>query len=429
MEPLCLPIGRYGKLIYMSTDRFKSELLSLTYTVPLLAETAQMNAMVMALSRRGTVSFPTQAAINRHLDEMYSTAISTSNRRVGDMQCISVTADFLGARYVGGSLGLLPEVVSLLRELIRAPRFDDKGHYLSAYVDGEKQVLTDAIRAAINNPRGYALTHGQSLLCKGEPYALSLIGEEDTVQGLTPAALAARHKSLMGEVAPVFCYVGATPATEVVALLTEAFGDLGGNAAPYRADVHAHLGEVRRAEEEMPLSQGKLVLGFRTDIRADDPLAPALVLMNEIYGGSPASKLFMNVREKMSLCYHCSSAYHLYKGLLVANCGMKLANRNVAEEQMLAQFEDIQHGHITKTELEAAALSLANSYRSAYDSPAVLSRFYTARAVADVPETVESWREKLARVTRNEIVEAACRVNLGAVFFLKGTENAEEDDE
>ncbi|MBE6604284.1 MAG: insulinase family protein [Ruminococcaceae bacterium] len=425
MKPQYFSIGRYGRLIYIPTDRFKSELLSLSFVVPLTADTAQKNAMLIALSRRGTVSYPTQTALNRHLDGLYSTAISTSNRRLGEMQQITMTADFLGARFVGGGRGLLPEVVSLLHELLCCPLTDGEGCYQAAYVAGEKQVLRDAIRAAINNPRGYALTKARELLCAGEPYALSLIGEEKTVNALTPAALTARHRALLSEIAPLFCYVGATPPEAVCALLESRFATVGAPAASFVTDVKAHEGATRYGEEEMPISQGKLVLGFRTDVGATHSLAPATVLLNEIYGGSPASKLFMNVREKLGLCYHCSSAYQMQKGIMMANCGIKLSNRSVAEEAMQGEFEAVRRGHISKTEMEAAALSTVSAYRSAFDNPAALARFYIARAHAGVDEGIEQWRERLAAVTREQVVEAAQHFTLGAVFFLKGTDTEE----
>lgn len=428
MEPLILPIGKYGTLIYIATYRFKSELLSLSYSVPLAGATAQKNAMVTALSRRGTVTYPTQASLNRHLDEMYSTAISTSNRRTGDMQTLSFTADFLGARFVGGGKGLLPEVISVLSELVRKPLLDENGNYIGAFVEGEKQVLRDAIRAAINNPRGFAQAKARELLCEGEPYGISLIGTEDSIDLLTPQSLAARHRALQSEAAPLFAYVGSMPAPEVVALLENAFGNFGGKGAPYQSLVRANEGEVKCSEVEMPLQQGKLSLGFRTDISANDRLAPALLLVNEIYGGSPASKLFLNVREKKSLCYHCSSSLDLYKGVLFASSGMQVASRAATQEAMLAEFYELQQGNISDVELDAAKKALANTYRGAFDNPAVLSRFYMGRVTANAFETVDAWRERLMSVTREEIVEAASRIGLGAEFFLKGTAESGEEE-
>ena len=427
MKPVLLPVGKNAKLIYLETDRFKSELLSLSLLLPLGGDTAQQNAMVAALSRRGTRSYQTQALLNRHLDEMYSTAISTSNRRVGDMQLLSFTADFLGADYVGGGKGLLPEVIKTLGELVLFPLMDENGHYTAAYVESEKQVLRDAIAAAVNDPRGYARARARKLLCGGEPYGLSLIGEADTVELLTPANLAARYREMLSECMPIWCYVGATPAPELAALLEAEFSALGGHAATFAADVHAHVGAVRKSELEMPISQGRLSLGFRTDISLKDPLSPALLLANEIFGGSPASKLFMNVREKLGLCYHCSSTVDLFKGVLFAESGIKPQNREIAEAAMLAEFEQLQRGNFTEVELEAARRSLANTLRTAFDTPAVLARFYTGRLAADAFEEMEAWRERLARVTREEIVRAAGRIDLGAVLFLRGTEEGIEE--
>ena len=179
----------------------------------------------------------------------------------------------------------------------------------------------------------------------------------------------------------------------------------------------------------MPLFQGKLSIGFRSDISLGHRLAPALMMLNEIFGASPASKLFMNVRERMSLCYHCSSALDLFKGTVFANCGMKVENRAVAEEAMLAQLAEIGKGNITDVEFDAARHSLANTYRQAFDNPGVLSRFYTGRAMIGDDETVTSWREKLVHVTLDEVVEAAEHLARRAVFFLKGTRDGEDEGE
>jgi len=242
------------------------------------------------------------------------------------------------------------------------------------------------------------------------------------IEELNPNTLCARYRALMGEITPIFAYVGVAPAVEVVSLLEEAFGTLGKNQTTYTADLHAHVGEVRRATREMPVEQGKLALGFRTHIAPNDRLAPALLLANEIYGGSPASKLFLNVREKRSLCYHCSSTLDLYKGVLFASSGMKSENRTVTEEAMLAEFAALQKGEISDVELHAAKKALSNTYRTALDNPAALSRFYGGRLLAGADLSLDGWRERIAATTREEIAEAASHIRLGSIFFIKGTE-------
>lgn len=429
MEPTYITLQNGGVLIYIATERFKSELLSLTFTVPLLPEAAQQNAMVQALSRRGTARYPSQLLISRHLDDLYSTAIGTGNRRTGDMQTLSFTADFLGARFVGGGMGLLPEAARMLEELLYHPYFDETGAYHAPFVESEKQVLSDAIAARINAPRSYARMRCRELLCAGEPYALSVIGEADTVAAMTPQTLAARHGALVAAAAPVFCYVGATPAAEVSALLSAVFDREFADPLPVKTDFHAHSGAPVTATEEMPLAQGKLSLGFRTALTEKDALSPALVVMNEIFGGSPASKLFLNVRERRSLCYHCSSTLDIYKGVLFADCGMRASNRAVAEEAMLAEFAALARGEISETELDAAKRSLENAYRQSHDSPAALSRFHTGRMLVGKPECVDTWREAISRVGRDEVVAAAETVAHGATFFLAGSAEEGEVEE
>ena len=417
-----------AKLFYIQTDRFKSEYFSLRFTVPLCTEHAQKNALLMAVLGRGTRSYPTKLALNRRLDTLYSTSVSSRNHRLGDMQSIGFSADFLGARYVNESGGILSEVLDVLSELWYHPLLQD-GIFCEEYVKSEKNNLCDAIRAAINNPRGYAMAKCRKLLCPGEPFALSLIGEEESVATMTGDNLFERHQALVKGAVPTFVYVGNTPIEELIAMLQAHFDLSVKTDTPFSAIVKRGEGAPIMGQEEMPLAQGKLALGFRTDAVLGHPLAPAMLVLNEIYGGSPASKLFLNVREQRSLCYHCSSAVDLYKGVLFANAGMKSENRTVTEEAMLEEFRAIEQGRITVTEFEAAKCALDHSYRQVFDNPVALADFYAGRALIGNTDTVDDFRRSVAQVTVDDVVAAAQHIHHGATFFLNGTLEGEEVEE
>ena len=176
----------------------------------------------------------------------------------------------------------------------------------------------------------------------------------------------------------------------------------------------------------MPLCQGKLAIGYRTDITMGHPLASAMSLLNEIFGGSAASKLFLNVREKRSLCYHCSSSLDLYKGAIFVASGIRVENRAITEEAIRAEFEAMVRGDITKTEWEAAKRSREFACRQLSDHPASLCDFYMGRHLLGINETPEQRRAAFAAVTREQVAEAASHLREGAVFFLKGTLDDEE---
>ncbi len=425
MKPTVYSVGERARLIAIRTDRFKSELLTVQFAVPISPDTAQQNALLFELLRRGTERYPTKALFHHHLDDLYSTAITPFNRRAGDAQVLGITADFLGARYVGGGEGLLPEIVTLISELLYHPYFPE-GHFHPPYVESEKRNLVTAIRAAINNPRAYARDKCRALLCEGEPYALSLIGEEESVAAITPETLVGAWRAILNRVTPTFFYVGNSDPLRVAELLAASF-DTASGEMPHYACTSRMPHEVRSEVERVPLCQGKLAMGYRTDVTLSHPLSPATVYVNEIFGGSAASKLFLNVRERRSLCYHCSSALDLFKGTIFVGSGMKVSNRAIAEEAIRAEFDAMVRGEISEVEFNAAKRSIDNGFRQMYDNPGALFGFYMGRALIDSEETVESRREALARVTRDEVIEAAAHVREGAVFFLQGELDEEGD--
>ena len=65
---------------------------------------------------------------------------------------------------------------------------------------------------------------------------------------------------------------------------------------------------VRFVEEELDVSQGKLVMGFRLGECMEEPDLAALYVFNAVYGSGVSSKLFNNVRERLQLCYYASFA-------------------------------------------------------------------------------------------------------------------------
>ena len=88
----------------------------------------------------------------------------------------------------------------------------------------------------------------------------------------------------------------------------------------------------------MDVTQGKLGMGFAC---GSDDYAAAL-MGNTLFGGSSNSKLFLNVREKLSLCYYASSAYHRQKRLITVSSGIEFQNYQKAYDEIMAQLAAVQ---------------------------------------------------------------------------------------
>jgi hypothetical protein len=86
-----------------------------------------------------------------------------------------------------------------------------------------------------------------------------------------------------------------------------------------------------------------------------------MMLFNAVYGGTPTSKLFMNVREKLSLCYYASSSMDFLKGIMTVHSGIEFDKFNSAREEIMAQLECCRRGEIEEWEIEGARSILKNA--------------------------------------------------------------------
>jgi len=175
------------------------------------------------------------------------------------------------------------------------------------------------------------------------------------------------------------------------------------------------------------VAQGKLEIGFRTGITPDHPDSIAQSVFNEIFGGTSVSRLFMNLREKHSLCYHCYSAAVAHKGLLNVSCGILPQNQQMAEKEIFAQLEHMKTKLVSKQELAMAQKSLINVLRQCTDSPAALQSYWFGRQVFyGSTITPEQCIARVKAVTAQDVMRAARAVVPDTVYFLNGTLSAEE---
>ena len=149
---------------------------------------------------------------------------------------------------------------------------------------------------------------------------------------------------------------------------------------------------------------------------------PALVMYNGILGAFPHSKLFMNVREKASLAYYCSSSLQPVKGLMLIRSGISLDKYDQALEIIAAQLQDIAQGSISEDEFANTRLALINELQADEDRPARLGRSHIERLVAGAAYSNHDLKVSLAQVTREDVIRMAEKVQLDTIYFLHGKE-------
>ncbi len=416
----------------VQTDRFKTETLSINIALPMLKEQTPLYTLAMSVLKRGTEKYPTQQAINRRLDELYATGISIRAERYGSTVLLGFSAEMLSDLYTDQAVDVFDGALDIMIQMLFHPRMDEAGKLLSCYVESEKENMCDSIEAQIHNPRTYAASRCRELMYEGDDYGVSLFGSVEQIRAVSVDQVSAAWRKLISSYDFRVFYVGSKNADEVerrIRMRLLSYLPCGFAHSLPITDCSAKVGEIRRYEEKKELSQGNLVMGFRTGIHVCSSEFYSMLVFLEIYGASPVSKLFMNVRERLGLCYYCSASYDIYKGAMFVSSGVEPGTEGTAEAEILNQLEQMKSGQISDAEFGAAVKSLMGSYRAIVDLPSTLEAFYTGRDLFGVDCTVDEFMENLSQVTVEDVIAVAHKITLDTVYFLCGEQNGEEDED
>ncbi len=413
-------------------SKFKTNFFQVAFVMNLERENTTPMSLLTGILFRASEKYPDVAAINNRLDYLYDTSACVHTFKRGERIIFCYESEFLKNDYVPkGSENLLSEAIEMFRQIIFKPRLVDGG-FDGELLSLEKIQLEKDIKSIINNKNAYAKKKCTELMCEGEKYSIDTEGEIEDIPHVTEKSLYEFYLNML-RTAQVEIFFNGDGDGEEIAKEFAAVFELVKDRKPAPLCETYVTGKARsetlECTEEMPVSQGKLAIGFRTGVKVNDCDSAAMALFNEIFGGSPVSKLFMNVREKLSLCYYCKSVPDSYKGVMFVLSGIESENRDKSLEAILHELNEIKKGNISEDELSAAKLSVINSYKTLDDNPAALSAWYLARIICSNFAQPYEVAERIQNTTAEEVAAVANKVQLDTVYFLKGTaqnEGAEE---
>ena len=414
--------GVQGCLI--PSARFKTTRVSLTFYLPLDAGTVSGYAMLPYLLSRSTAAYPDSRSLNARLDTLYGAAVFADADKLGDLQVLRLGISFIDDRYAPVGEAPADACSALLRDLVFAPAADEGG-FLAQNFQKEQRLFLERIDGELNDKRTYAKSRCEAAMCADEPYGVPKYGTRKDAEALTRARVYDLWKELLRTAFVRVQVISSAPAGDIFARFRDAFGALDRAPASLpQAAVTAARQEAQTVTERLSVAQGKLVLGFRTVQAGSDADTIPLMVFSDLFGGGPYSRLFANVREKLSLCYYCAARVNRRKGILLVDSGVEFANMQKAEEEILRQFGIMQRGEFSAEELDASKRSLADSARSVLDAQSATDRWYADRAFEAQPLSPEEFAAHVESVTAAHVTAAAQGFSLDTVYQLKGREDA-----
>ena len=402
-------------------ERFKQGCLSLQFLRPMCAEEAALNAIIPAVLLRGTKQHPDLRAITLRLDDLYGASVGALVRRVGDYQTVGLYCGFIEDRYAFAGDRVLEPMLDFLEELLLDPLTDGEA-FDKEFVESEKRNLIATIESERNDKRTYCAAQMLKKMCAADSFGIPRLGEKEQVEAIDAISAWNHYQTILRHSPVEIFYVGSGSEEAVADRLRRLFDRMDREVVALPAQTAFRDGGGGTYTETMVISQGKLSMGFVTPITNKDPQFAAMQVLNTVFGAGMTSKLFMNIREKMSLCYSIGSGYYGSKGIMTVSAGIDCDKEPVVTQEILRQLDACRAGEITPEELAAGKEAILSGLRGVHDSPGSIEGYETTAAISELPLSVEEYYRAVEAVTAADVAAAAKSLKLHTTYFLKGVE-------
>ena len=407
----------------VKTDKFKTCRVNISLAMP-LDKNASARAILPFMFSRRCAKYPDYTSLNRVLDELYGAAVSAGVLKRGEAQFISFSMSAIDDRFALDGDKVALECTKLLADMIFDPLTEGES-FPEDIIEQEKRLLVEAIENEQNDKRRYAMLRCEQLMFADEAYGVNRFGSVEDVKALTPDVVYAAWRDVLEKATVQITMVSSMDPQPIVDLIREKFSEIERHPVEIKTLFVSGLPKPEYISESMPLKQGKLVMGFRTGMRSEDDMMPAMKVAVDIFGGGTYSKLFSVVREKMSLCYYCSAALFNSKGIVMVQSGIEDTNEEKAKNEIINQLRLTAEGEFTDEDFSSSIKSLTDSILGNSDTPEEITAWYASQILRNELKAPETYAKEIRNVDRAEVVRAAKTIMLDTIFMLKSSGEAE----
>ncbi len=414
-------------LTVLSDAKFKHNRLSVNLILPLDEKTVSDYAVLPLIMRKGSRSCCDFTELNRRLDSLYGAALACDVNKSGPNQVITLGVKILDDRYAFGGEKLMEEGARLLREILFEPMIENGGFDEKSF-ELERQFLIDTIKAQINDKRSYAVAQCRKLMGKDDPAAIQKYGSVEGAEKITAFSAAKAYEKMLNNASVEIMLTGSGDPSAASAVMKKAFAGLKREPVAFSESIQREAGDkLLEQTEYLDVAQSKMVLGFRCGEKKSVEEQAAMRMMTALYGGTPSSKLFLNVREKLSLCYYCAARYDRNASIMMVDCGVEKPNIESAKAEILRQLDAIRENDFDDETFESTRLQLKNALRSVSDYADSIEEWYLGKIITGSITSPEEEIKALEAVTREQVVKAAKDTRLDAVYLLTSKEEKNAD--
>ena len=412
-----LEIGKNVKLTLIPESKFKTNLISVYIQRKLDRKEVTKNALLPGILKSGCNKYKTLGQLTDREEELYGSYLHAGASKRGESQVLGFSILSVNEKYLDEKI--LGQCIEFLNEIINNPLVIDGG-FNEEYLNIEKEILKDSIMSIINDKGNYAMKRTNEIMFEGEPYSINGKGYIEDLDTIDRVSLYEHYKEVL-KTSPIEIMIeGEFEESEVVELIKEKFQFDRGNIIDIpKEEYYKEVDKVKEVKENMDIAQGKLVMGYRCNVDyLDEEKYYSLLLGSRILGGGADSKLFINVREKESLCYTIYSTIQKSKSTMMVCSGIEAQNYEKTVNLVKEQVQKLKDGDITESEISNAKIAFINSLNSLNDEIGRISDFYFSQSISKNKSDLDQIKNMINKSTKEDIVEAVKNIELDTIYFL-----------
>lgn len=277
--------------------------------------------------------------------------------------------------------------------------FDNyESRYDEQLINEQKIILINLLKELQNRPQYMASRRFQELLDDEWSLSISPYGTEEDIKNVTRQDLIDLHLRIIN--APKDLYgIGPGNETEIVNHLKEHL-TFDGHIPSYFFEGRK-MHDVVEKEGEKAIEQTHIMMGYELEKPCSFFEAR---LLNALIGELGTSRLFVEVREKNSLCYAISSSLNYYNHMIFIHSAVNYKQSDKAQDLIKKVMENL---YFSKRQLEEAKKMIQSSLLCSCDSaPALLGIL------------IENTRHDFSTKDVQSFIEGYCNVSLRRINYL-----------
>jgi predicted Zn-dependent peptidase len=372
------------------------------------------NALISVLTY-ATKNYPTKEKLIKKCQDLYSLVPVSSSNRCGNFLTTKFSLSTVNSRYIKENN--LIENILLLKEIILNPLIEDNA-FSKKYFNITKRELIAETKTISEEPRLYANLELIKLI--GENKVLSGYSDLDILDKMDEKKLYQSYlKMLSSSKIDIFISGNIKDTKEIIKVIRDNFIFDNNYRLNDPIIIPNRKNKPIIKEETKNYQQSKLSMGFRLYDLTDFEARYALVIFNTIFGSGPNSLLMRLIREENSLCYYVNSYSNRMDNLVLVNSGIDKDNYKLVVDMVGKVIKNIIDGKFTNKDILEAKMEILISLSTIYDSNKSIIEYYYGMDTFDAKD-INTKIEMIKKVSKEDIINCAKKVNLEGVFFLKG---------